>query len=123
MRKVSNFVGTYRSSRPKVFCKKGVLICQEGLALLVPVSYHQNRSIFPGRPNFYQEVIFTYEHLRISQEAAVQRTDTFSLEDVLFSEQLKIARKENHLQNRSVFPRTPNMPIFFRTGKIDRKVV
>ena len=88
---------------------------------------HQNRSIFPERPNFYQEVKFTYEHLWIFQEAAVLRTAPFPQEDVSRTAQKLPGRWTIFRTVR--FPRKPNMPIFsgqlklierwynFRTGE------
>ena len=113
----------FRSSRPKVFSKKGVLICQEGLSLLLPVSYHQNTSIFPGTPNFYQEVIFTYEHLWISQERAALRTAPFSQEDISFPEQLKNWQEGGLSSEQVRISQEAKYTKFFRTAKTDRKVV
>ena len=91
-----------RSSHREVFCKKGVLICQEGLSLLLPFSCHQNRSIFPGGKIY----------VRTPMDFPGESCSHFPRKTLHFQNSSKIARKPNHLQNRCDFPRKPNMPIF-----------
>ena len=92
--------------------KKGVLICLEGLSLLLLVTYHQKRSIFfPWRQQFSQEVKFTCELLSITQEGAVLKTALFSQEDIPFPEQLKSWQEGEPTSEQARFPRKPNIPI------------
>ena len=85
-----------------MFCKKGVLICQEGLSLLLPFSCHQNRSIFPGGEIY----------VRTPMDFPGESCSRFPRKTLHFRNSSKISRKPNHLQNRCDFPRKPNMPIF-----------
>ena len=76
-----------RSSRREVFCKKAVLICQEGLSLLLPVSCDQNRSIFPGGKIY----------VRTPTNFPGESCSHFPRKTLHFQNSSKIARKSNHL--------------------------
>ena len=82
-----------RSSHREVFCKKGVLFCQEGLSLVLAEIYHQNRSFSQVDKNISPGSIIYIRTGTDFQEEAVLTTVLFSQEGYSIPRTAQIDRK------------------------------